>query len=106
RPIVDLQAYECYLQARQLMWTFTIPALDHARTLVESAQARIGENGRLLATLGGIHINYSETGAADAAGHLELAQACVDRLAVLEPDSFSLHVLRGWLEWRRGEIRE
>jgi serine/threonine-protein kinase len=106
RPIVDLQAYEAYLQARQLMWTFTVPALEHARSLIEAAAARIGENARLTATMGGIHINFVETGQVDSAAHLVAAQACTDRLATLDPDSFALFSLRGWLEWRRGEIRE
>jgi TolB-like protein/Flp pilus assembly protein TadD len=106
RPIADLQAYDAYLQARQLMWTFTTESLDRARQLLDAAHARIGENPRLLAALGNLHLNYIETGARDAAMHLAEAWKYGDRVAQLEPDSFAAHALLGGLQWRTGRIRE
>jgi TolB-like protein len=106
RPISDLKAYECYLQARQLMWTFTVASLDRAQQLLNDAQALVGPNARLIAALGMVHLNYVETGQVDPAPHLEAANACVSRLDELEPDSFNSHFLRGWLQWGRGEIQD
>lgn len=106
RPISDLRAYEYYLQARQSMWTFTVPALDRALRLLGAAQSRIGDNARVIASLGGVHLNYIETGQVDSARHLAAADECATKLATLDPDSFNLHYLRGWLQWRSGHIRE
>jgi TolB-like protein/Flp pilus assembly protein TadD len=104
RPIGDLRAYECYLQARQSMWTFTIPSLDRAKQLLEDAQALIGINARLTAALGLVHLNYVQTGQVDPGPHVDAANACVTQLAAIDPDSFGLHFLRGWLQWGSGEI--
>jgi TolB-like protein/tetratricopeptide (TPR) repeat protein len=106
RPIGDLKAYECYLQARQSMWIFTVASLDRAKQLVNDAQALVGVNARLTAALGLVHLNYVQTGQVDPRSHVEAANACVAQLAAIEPDSFHLHFLRGWLQWGRGEIRE
>ncbi len=106
RPISDLSAYESYLQARQSMWTFTVPSLDRAHRLLTDAEARIGKNARLLAALGSVQLNYAQTGQVEPLRHLKAADACVTDLEVLDPDSFGLHYLRGSIQWRRGEIRE
>ncbi len=106
RPIEDLRAYECYLQARQLMWTFTVSALNRAEELLRAATKRIGANALLVAAEGTVHLNFIETGQVDAAQHLASAEQCAERLATLSPDSFALHSLRGAVQWRRGEIRE
>jgi len=106
RPIGDLAAYESFLQARQSMWTFTVPSLDRAVQLLTSALARIGENARLVAALGTVHLNYLESGQGNPAEHLAAAERAADRLAAIDPDSFGLRFIRGALEWRRGHIRE
>lgn len=106
RPISDLRAYECYLQARQSMWTFTVPSLDRALQLLNDAQSLVADNARLVAALGFVHMNYVETGQVDPVRHLQEADACLAKLSALEPDSFHIAFLRGWLHWRRGEIRE
>ena len=106
RPISDLAAYESFLQARQLMWTFTAPSLDRAVQLLTAALERIGENARLVAALGTVHLNYLESGQGNPVEHVAAAERAADRLAAIDPDSFGLHFIRGALEWRRGHIRE
>ncbi len=106
RPIGDLAAYESFLQARQSMWTFTVPSLDRAAQLLTAALARIGENARLVAALGTVHLNYLESGQGNPAEHLAAAERATERLAVIDPDSFGLHFIRGALQWRRGHVRE
>ena len=106
RPIVDLKAYESYLQARQSMWTFTVASLDRAYQLLTDAQARIGTNARLVAAVGVVHLNYLETGQVDPVHHLAAADACVKTLATIDADSFNLAYLRGWVHLKRGETRE
>jgi serine/threonine protein kinase/tetratricopeptide (TPR) repeat protein len=106
RPIDDLRAFEWYLQARQAMWTFTIPSLDRARQLLLNALEIMGDNPRLLVALGGVHVMYADTGESDHQAHLRAADDCVQRIARLEQDSAGLHWLEGALHFRRGEIRE
>jgi serine/threonine protein kinase/tetratricopeptide (TPR) repeat protein len=106
RPIVDMRAYESYLQARQALWTFTVPSMERARRLVENALALVGDNPRLLATLGAIRNFYLETGDGDLSEHLAAAEQCARRLGDLEPDSAAVFWLRGSIHLRRGEIRE
>lgn len=106
RPIDDVKAYEYYLQARQLMYTFTIPSLDRAAALLEAARARAGESISLLTAIGGVHLSYVETGQADLLAHLQAADECADRIAAIDPDSFGHRMLRGWIAWKRGHIRE
>ena len=103
RPLADLTAYECYLQARQSMWTFTVASLERAQQLLTDAQSLTGVNARLTAALGLVHLNFVETGQVDPRPHIEAADALVAQLTALEPDSFNAHFLRGWLQWRRGE---
>jgi tetratricopeptide (TPR) repeat protein len=106
RPIADLRAYECYLQARHALWTFTVSSLDRAQQFLHNAVRIIGDNPRLLAALGGVHLSYADTGAPGLEQHLADADDCARRLGLLEPDSAALRWLRGMVQFRRGEIRE
>ena len=106
RPIADVQAYEAFLQARQAMWTFSVPSLLHGASLLESAIDRIGENALLLGALGHAHIMMVETGDPSAPTHLVEARRCADRARALAPDSFEARWLAGLLHFRHGEIRE
>jgi len=106
RPIQDIRAYEAYLQARQLMWTFTVESLDRSRRILENALANIGENARLIGTLGHAHLHYLETGDPGAEQHIAEAERCAERLAAIDGDCVLLHSLRGQIHYQRGEIRE
>jgi TolB-like protein len=52
RPIDNVQAYECFLRARQEIWLFTKDALDRARQHLQNGLEIIGENALLLAGMG------------------------------------------------------
>ena len=45
----NVQAYECYLRARQETWLFTKEALDHAKRIDQVSELVIAEIDRLLA---------------------------------------------------------
>jgi len=106
RPMSDLRAYECFLQARQALWTFTPASLHRAERLLEEAQSLIGNEPRLLAGLAGVHLNYADTGQGDTVQHTEAAARYVSELVKASPTSFERYLLEGWLQFRRGEIRE
>src|SRR5262245_38530959 len=105
-PVTDLRAYEYLLQARHALWTFATPALDRARLLLENALAIVGDNARLYAALGQVHMNYIETGQPGAAEHFALVEHYAAKASDLEPESAPVLWLRGAIRWKHGEIRE
>ena len=105
-PVTDLRAYEYLLRARHALWTFATPALDRARLLLENALAIVGDNARLYAALGQVHMNYIETGQPGAAEHLERAEEYAAKATALEPESGPALWLHGSIQWKRGAIRE
>jgi serine/threonine protein kinase len=52
RPIKNVQAYECYLRARQESWLFTPDALKRAIGYLQNGLEIIGENALLYAGMG------------------------------------------------------
>ena len=62
RPISDVHAYECYLQARQAAFRWRQDAIDHAIQLLHNGLSIIGENAELHAALGRTYLQYREAG--------------------------------------------
>ena len=52
RPISNVHAYECYLQARQAAFRWHQDAIDHAIQLLHNGLAIVGDNAELYAALG------------------------------------------------------
>jgi TolB-like protein len=76
RPIDNVHAYECYLQARQEAYRWRQDAIDHAVQLLHNGLAIIGENAELYAALGRAHLQYREAGIDLSEGPLREADAC------------------------------
>jgi TolB-like protein/thioredoxin-like negative regulator of GroEL len=106
RPLVNLPAYECYLQARQEAWRWRQDAIDHAVQLLRNGLAIVGANGRLYAALGHAYLQYREAGIDLTDRPLQEAEECVRQLCALEPRSASALQLRGWVHYGRGRIQE
>ena len=62
RPIKNIQAYECYLRARQESWLWTPDALDRALQYLQNGLQLIGENALLYAGLGYVYSQYVNLG--------------------------------------------
>ena len=106
RPIVNLHAYECYLQARQEAWRWRSDAIDHAIQLLQNGLALVGDNAWLYAALGHAYLQYREAGIDFGEYPLDAAEACARKLFALEPASASALQLRGWICYSRGGIQE
>src|SRR5262249_19905585 len=106
RPIRNLHAYECYLQARQELWRWRRDAIDHAVRLLENGLALVGENAALYAGLGLAHLQYQEAGIDLSERPLDAAEACARQVFALDPQSASGFLLRGWIRYARGRIQE
>ena len=95
RPIANLQAYECYLRARQERWRWRKDAIDRAVHLLHRALAIAGDNATLYAALGLAHLQYREAGIAFGERPLMEADACARKVAAPQPAPVPGFHLRG-----------
>ena len=106
RPIGNLHAYECYLQARQEGWRWRRDAIDHAIRLLHNGLAIVGENAGLYAALGLVYLQYREAGLDFGERPLQEAEVCARKVFALAPESAPGFQLRGYIGYSRGRIQE
>jgi TolB-like protein len=106
RPILDLHAYECYLQARQEAFRWRADAIDHAVQLLKNGLAITGGNAQLYGALGRAYLHYREAGVDFSAGPLAEAASCAEKVFALDPRSTAALQLRGWIRYSSGRIQE
>jgi non-specific serine/threonine protein kinase len=106
RPILDLRAYECYLQARQEAYRWRRDAIDRAVALLRQALAIACDNAVLHAALGRAFLQYREAGIDLTPGPLLEAEACAGKAMALDPRSGPVRQLRGWIAYSRGRVQE
>jgi serine/threonine protein kinase/tetratricopeptide (TPR) repeat protein len=100
RPIADARAYECYLRARQELWSFSPSGLQRAIQLLRQGLAIVGDNALLYATLG-VSLNLLAEIRAGGAEHAAEVEACARKVLALDPGSALGHFLKGVVEYRR-----
>jgi len=96
RPIKNMQAYECYIKARQDINTFTKDGLDRAFHYLQDGLEIIGENALLYTGLGYAYAQYVNMGV----GHEEYVNKAEEyaKMALeLEPNSSDAHCVLGLL---------
>lgn len=106
RPIENLPAYECYLQARQEALRWRPDSIANAVRLLRNGLAIVGENAELYAALGRTFLYYREAGIDFGAAPLDEAERCARRVLALDPGSAAAMQLRGWIRYSRGRIQE
>ena len=106
RPVANVQAYECYLRARQQGWRWRKDAIDQAIQLLQRALELEGDNATLFAALGVAHLQLREAGADFSERPLEEAERCARRVFALTAASAAGLQLRGWIHYSRGRIQE
>jgi TolB-like protein len=106
RPVADLHAYECYLQARQAVFRWRQDAIDEAVRLLQNGLSIVGPNAELYAALGRAHLQYREAGLDFTDRPLDEADRYVQKVLALDPQSGVGAQLRGWVRYSRGQIRE
>ena len=103
RPIRDLKAYECYLRARQAIWTFTRDGNERAIALLGRGVDVEGDNALLFGTLGMAHSFLASLGvdsAENGAKSVRYAQAAF----ALDSDSPSGHTIMGMVALVAGDL--
>jgi len=106
RPIDNVQAYECYLRARQEIWLFTKDATDRARQHLQNGLDIIGENALLLAGMGYVYAQYANIGV-EHEEYIEKAEEYARKALEQDPESPEAHIVLGFTHmWFRGDQRK
>jgi TolB-like protein len=105
RPLEDVVAWECLVQARQESLRWRRDAIDRAVQRLESGLAAVGPNAELYAALGRVHLQYREAGIDLGEEPLGLAESYAEEAFALDPESAAGLQLRGWVHYSRGEIQ-
>jgi TolB-like protein len=106
RPIGNLHAYECYLQARQEAFRWRKDAIDHAVQLLHNGLRISGDNAELYAALGRAYLQYREAGLDFGERPLQEAEAYARKVVALDPESAAGLQLRGSIAYSSGRIQE
>jgi len=104
RPVENVVAYDCYLRARQEMFSWTPDGMRRASKLVDEALAVVGDNALLLATKG--QIFWTEVNAMMVPAEIGLARATefADLALAIDPDCALGVYVRGLIAGLRGEV--
>lgn len=105
RPIENVQAFECYLRARQEMHLFTEESFDRALRLLENGLALAGENVLLYSLMGNVYLQYVNSLIRPRDPYLRSAEDCAQKILALAPTSSHGYWLRGALRHKRGDVQ-
>jgi len=94
RPIENVYAYDCYLQARRYTMAFTRQGLDTALELLEKAMGFTGDNAAIYAGMAFAHFQYANMGI-DQAHHIQEADMLIEKALKLDPESTDAHFVLG-----------
>jgi serine/threonine protein kinase/tetratricopeptide (TPR) repeat protein len=106
RPIADVKAYECYLQARQEIWRFTEEGLERALLLLKNGLKIVGENELLYAALGTAYWLYVNAGIKPGKQYIKKTEECSKKIFRLSPDSPHGHFLKGVVHVHQGNMQQ
>lgn len=98
KPIPNVAAYDYYLRAKQLVYSFTGEALDRALEYLQKGLAVLGDNIPLQAATGYVYWQYFNAGVHPDPEYLDKARACAQRIFALDPASPDGHRLLGLIE--------
>lgn len=105
RPIPNVQAYECYLKARQEIYRGSKESLENAFRLLQNGLDLIGPNELLYATLGYAYFfSFRFLNKSDRSDFIK-AKEYTQKAFALNPKSAQAHVVEGWAYWSEGELQ-
>lgn len=104
RRMEDPVALECYVRARDLVWTYTEAGLNAALRLLEKGLDRDPGNVVLLATAGTAWWQFFNSGFAPTEETLHRAESFTERIFELEPDSHHAYRVLGLVALSRGDV--
>jgi TolB-like protein/DNA-binding SARP family transcriptional activator/tetratricopeptide (TPR) repeat protein len=102
----DVHAYECYLRARQCIWSFAPGELQRALAILQHGLEVTGENALLRATLGTLYWSFVQSGANLDETMLQKAEDCASKALALDPHLSQGHFLAGCVAQMRGRAHD
>jgi non-specific serine/threonine protein kinase len=96
RPIKNIQAYECYLRARQESWLFSPDALERAIGYLQNGLDIIGENALLYAGMGYVYTQCVNLGF-EMEKNIVKAREYAEKALQLDSESSEAHLVLGLL---------
>jgi non-specific serine/threonine protein kinase len=96
RPIKNMQAYECYLRARQDIYTFAKEGLDRAARYLQDGLEIIGESAVIYAGMGYVYSQYVNIGL-EHEEYVNKAEEYASKALVMDPESQEAHFVLGFL---------
>ena len=106
RPIENVKAYECYLQARQEIWSFTEEGLDRALQLIQNGLKIVGDNALLYAAMGTAYWLYVNAGIKPGEEFIQKAEECAEKVFELDTGSPYGYILKGAVHVHRGNMQD
>ena len=106
RPITNINAYVCYLRARQEAYNFSEESLDRSLQLCQEALIFAGENELLYSMMGEVYLLLLLWGIKLDQSYLQKAEECAQKIYVLNPKSSQYHALRGMICYKQGNRYE
>jgi tetratricopeptide (TPR) repeat protein len=100
RPITNVQAYDCYLRARNAIVLWTEQSTNEASKLLEAGLKLSGDNALLYAGLGYVHYQYANLGLRQVETPEEAwrkAEAYAEQALRLDPETAQAQMVLGQL---------
>lgn len=106
RPVDDVVAWQCVLQARQEALRWRRDSIDHAIQLLLNGLSIVGENADLYAALGRTHLQYREAAVDLGDRPLEQAELYARKIFELDASCPAGLQLQGWIDYSKGRIQD
>jgi tetratricopeptide (TPR) repeat protein len=94
RPIDDARAYDCYLQARNQIMTWSEEGLNRANAKLQLGLSMVGDNSLLFAGMGYLQYQYANLGLRQDDA-ITKAEEYVHKALELDPDLPQAHLVAG-----------
>ena len=104
--IDNIQAYECYLKARQEIYHFTEEGLERGIHLIKNGLEIVGENELLYAAMGTAYFFYADAGIKPGTDYLQKMQECTKKIFKLNPESSHGHFLSGAVHFLQRNLQQ
>ena len=85
RPTDSIQAYECYLKAREEFWRWSEGGLERALQIIQNGLEILGESELLYAGLGTVYVQYIHFGIKKDESYLQKAEECIEKVFSFKP---------------------
>ncbi len=103
--IDNIQAFECYLQARQEIYRFTEDGLVRGIQHIKNGLEIIGENEILYAAMGTAYFFYVDAGIKPGTDYLQKIEECSQKIFHLSPESAHGYFLSGAVHFLRRNLQ-